>query len=91
MPVESATATYYFNVEMEFLGPFLFLLLAILIGTGVIARFAILLRLGWQQSAYFWLSLVVAVPEIRAVLLLLRRIFKDPNDEPKQRAGSDAN
>jgi hypothetical protein len=45
----------------------------------VIGHFALLSRLRWEQANYFWLILVVGLPELAVVFFLLRLAFN-----PKQ-------
>jgi hypothetical protein len=51
-------------------------------GLSVIAvsHFALLSRLGWEQASYFWLIVVVGIPELVLVFFLLGLMFN-----PKQR------
>jgi hypothetical protein len=46
------------------------------------AHFAILQRLQWQKGGYFWLLLVVGIPEMFVVFLLLNLMFDSKSDSP---------
>jgi hypothetical protein len=46
-----------------------------------IAHFALLSRLRWEQAGYFWLVVVVGLPELGLVFFLLGLMF-DPNESP---------
>lgn len=44
----------------------------------VLAHFVVLQRLHWQKPSYFWLLIVIGLPEMFVVLLLLSLMF-EPN------------
>ena len=50
------------------------------LGVLIAGHFALLSRLRWEQASYFWLVVVVGVPELALVFFLLGLTFK-----PKQR------
>ena len=50
------------------------------LGVLIVGHIAILSRLRWEQASYFWLVVVVGVPELALVFFLLGLTFK-----PKQR------
>ncbi len=48
------------------------------------AHFAILQRLQWQKASYFWLLLVVGIPEMFVVFLLLDLMFDSKAGAPSE-------
>ena len=52
-----------------------------------ITHFALLSRLRWEQAGYFWLVVVVGLPELWLVFFLLGLIF-GPNESPAKRNSS---
>jgi len=46
----------------------------------IVGHFALLSRLRWEQASYFWLVLVVGIPEMAFVFFLLGLMF-DPHGE----------
>jgi hypothetical protein len=51
------------------------------LGVLIVAHFTILQRLHWEQASYFWLMVVVGIPEMIVVFFLLGMVFK-PNASP---------
>jgi hypothetical protein len=43
-----------------------------------VGHFALLSRLHWQQAGYFWLPVVVGIPELALVIFVLGLAF-DPH------------
>jgi hypothetical protein len=46
------------------------------IGVLIVAHFGTLQRLHWQKASYFWLILVIGIPEMVLVFFLVALIFK---------------
>jgi len=58
------------------------------LGVLVVAHFAALQRLHWEKASYFWLMLVVGIPEMVSVFFLLGLMFQPsespPSEDPAQ-------
>jgi hypothetical protein len=46
------------------------------LGVLIVGHFALLSRLRWQQAGYFWLIVVIGIPELALVFFLLGLVFK---------------
>lgn len=46
------------------------------LGVLIVGHFALLSRLRWEQASYFWLIVVVGLPELAVVFFLLRLAFQ---------------
>jgi len=51
------------------------------LGLLVVVHFIVLQRLHWETASYFWLMLVIGIPELAAVFFLMFLMF-DPNAGP---------
>ena len=52
------------------------------LGVLFVAHFVVLQRLHWQKASYFWLMIVVGIPEMFVVHILLSLMF-EPNAGPR--------
>ena len=58
------------------------------LGVLLVAHFVILQRLAWQTAGYFWLMIVIGIPEIFVVFFLISLMFNPkagpPSEDPKR-------
>jgi hypothetical protein len=52
----------------------------------VVAHFALLSRFRWEQGGYFWLMVVIGIPELAVVFFLLGLMFNSNGGESKGEA-----